>query len=89
MNELVAEIRKDPYVGYDPQLVARAAAACQACGTEAPCMQACGHQVDIRSIVQSAGKAACEALALPRWFGSREDVEAAKVTDMICDCYNG
>lgn len=89
MGEQVVEIRKDPYVGYDPQLVARAAAACQACGAEAPCMLACGHQVDIRSIVQLAGTAACEALALPRWFRSREDVEAAKVTDLICDCYNG
>ncbi len=80
---------KDPYVGYEPQEVARAAAACAACGEWPPCMAACGHQVDILAIVQLAGKAACEALALPRWFQEKEKVEAARVTDMICDSYNG
>jgi len=52
-------------------------------------MIACSRQVDILSIVQLAGKAACEALALPRWFQEADQVEADKVTDMICDSYNG
>lgn len=82
-------ITKDPYVGYQPQEVARAAAACLACGESPPCMIACSRQVDILSIVQLAGKAACEALALPRWFQEADQVEADKVTDMICDSYNG
>jgi hypothetical protein len=81
-------IRKDPYVGYQPRAVAAAASACLTCGESAPCMLACSQQVDIRSIIELAGKAACEALALPRWFQSREDVESARLTDMICDSYN-
>jgi len=28
-------------------------------------------------------------LALPRWFREADQVEADKVTDMICDSYNG
>jgi hypothetical protein len=89
MGALAVDIRKDPYVGYDPQVVADAAAACLACGEAPACMQACGQHVDIPAIVRLAGKAACEALVLPRWFKSREEVESARVTDMICDSYNG
>ncbi len=89
MVALVPVIGNDPYVGYEPRTVAGAAAACLACGDSPPCMAACGRQVDILSIVQLAGKAACEALALTRWFQDREQVEAARVTDMICDSYNG
>jgi hypothetical protein len=35
-----------------------------------------------------AGQAACEGLALARWFGEREEVEAARVCDAISDSYN-
>jgi hypothetical protein len=35
-----------------------------------------------------AGQAACEALALPRWFLDREAVEEARISDAIADCYS-
>ena len=89
MRATTAVVRKDPYIGYAPVAVAEAAAACAACGESPPCMAACGREVDILSIIGLAGKAACEALALPRWFEDREKVEAARVTDMICDSFNG
>lgn len=89
MAEPTLKIRKDPYLGYDPAPIARAAAACLACGEGAACMQVCKHEVDIQGIVGLAGKAACEALTLPRWFMDREAVEAARITDAICDSYNG
>ena len=89
MQATAPVVKKDPYVGYEPMSVAKAAVACAACGDAPPCMAACGHQVDILSIVALAGRAACEALALPRWFDERDRVEAARVTDMICDSFNG
>jgi NADPH-dependent glutamate synthase beta subunit-like oxidoreductase len=88
MAEPTLKVRKDPYVGYEPRRVARAAAACLACGEDAACMQVCKQGVDIQGIVGLAGKAACEALALPRWFMDREAVEAARITDAICSSYN-
>jgi hypothetical protein len=89
MGAPTLRVRKDPYVGYDPKAVALASAACLDCGEAPPCMQACERHVDIHSIIQVAGKAACEALALTRWFADKQDVEAARITDMICDSYNG
>ena len=79
---------RDPYLGYDGLQVARAAAACLQCGAPAPCTLACGHQTDIPRVMRLAGQAACEGLALTRWFLDREQVEAARVADDICDCYN-
>jgi hypothetical protein len=34
-----------------------------------------------------AGQAACEGLALQRWFWDAERLEAARTTDAITDCY--
>jgi NADPH-dependent glutamate synthase beta subunit-like oxidoreductase len=81
--------RKDPYVGYDAPAVARAAQVCAKCGEFPPCTVACVHAVDVPGLVSLAGRAACEALPLVRWFQERETVEAALITDMICDSYNG
>jgi NADPH-dependent glutamate synthase beta subunit-like oxidoreductase len=80
---------KDPYVGYDPLRVATSASACLACGDAPACMAACSSDVDIVGIVRLAGRAACEGLLLARWFQDTDQVEAARVTDMICDSYNG
>jgi hypothetical protein len=88
MGTAMESFRKDPYVGYDASLVARAAKVCADCGEFAPCTVACSHAVDVPGIVQLAGRAACEALPLLRWFLDRESVEAARITDMICDSYN-
>jgi hypothetical protein len=35
-----------------------------------------------------AGQAACEGLALPRWFMDRDQVEAARISDAITDAYS-
>jgi len=35
-----------------------------------------------------AGQAACEGLALPRWFMERDEVEAARISDAITDAYS-
>jgi hypothetical protein len=35
-----------------------------------------------------AGQAACEGLALSRWYMDEERVEEARITDAICDTYN-
>jgi hypothetical protein len=81
-------IPKDPYLGYDPQAVARLAAACLRCAAPAPCTVACSRQADIPRIVRLAGQAACEGLALPRWFMDRDQVEAARIADAITDAYS-
>jgi hypothetical protein len=44
--------------------------------------------VDIPKVMRWAGMAACEALALPRWLMTDEEVEHARIADDICDCYN-
>jgi hypothetical protein len=35
-----------------------------------------------------AGQAACEGLALTRWFWDRDQVEAARIGDAIADAYS-
>ena len=49
----------------------------------------CSRNADIPQVMRLAGQAACEGLALTRWFWSEERVEAARITDEICDSYNG
>lgn len=88
MTIRIGAIPKDPYLGYDPQAVARLAAACLRCGAPAPCTVACSRQADIPRIVRLAGQAACEGLVLSRWFMDREQVEAARVADAITDSYS-
>jgi NADPH-dependent glutamate synthase beta subunit-like oxidoreductase len=88
MTLRLSQIPKDPYLGYDAQAVARLAAACLQCVSPAPCTQACRRQADIPRVMRLAGQAACEGLALARWFGEREDVEADRVCDAISDSYN-
>lgn len=82
-------IPRDPYLQYDPKWLAGAASACASCGDPAPCTQVCSHGVDIPAVMRLAGRAACEGLALTRWTMSLEQVETARITDAIADCYNG
>ncbi|MCJ7512948.1 MAG: hypothetical protein MUO23_08255 [Anaerolineales bacterium] len=79
---------RDPYLDFDSLQVARAAAACLQCGAPAPCTLACGHQTDIPRVMRLAGQAACEGLALTRWFWGTEQIEAARIADAITDSYN-
>jgi len=88
MTLRLSAIPRDPYLGYDPQAVARLAAACLRCGAPAACTLACSRQADIPRVVRLAGQAACEGLALPRWFMEREQVEAARIADAITDVYS-
>ncbi|HMK09755.1 MAG TPA: hypothetical protein VK449_12060 [Anaerolineales bacterium] len=88
MTLRLGSIPRDPYLGYDPQTVARLAAACLQCGAPAPCTLACRRQADIPRVIRLAGQAACEGLALSRWFLDREDVEAARIGDAITDAYS-
>ena len=88
MTIRIGAIPKDPYLGYDPQVVARLAAACLRCAVPAPCTLACQRQADIPRIVRLAGQAACEGLTLSRWFMDREQVEAARIGDAITDAYS-
>ena len=81
-------ISKNPYLGYDVNEAARSALACLECPTPAPCQMACAQGVDIPKVMRWAGMAACEALALPRWLMTDEEVEDARIADDICDCYN-
>ncbi|MFN2147638.1 MAG: hypothetical protein ACK2T2_04550 [Anaerolineales bacterium] len=89
MTVRISQLRNDPYLGYDAELVARTAAACLQCLPPAPCTLACSRNADIPQVMRLAGQAACEGLALTRWFWSEERVEAARITDEICDSYNG
>ncbi len=88
MTLRLSHVPKDPYLGYDAQAVARLGAACLQCASPAPCTQACRRQADIPRVMRLAGQAACEGLAIARWFGEREAVEAARVCDAISDSYN-
>ena len=87
MTVHVSKIPKDPYLGYDALQVARMAA-CLLCQPQAPCVLACPRQADIPRVMRLAGQAACEGLALPRWFWDEERVEAACICDAITDAYN-
>ncbi|MEJ2011480.1 MAG: hypothetical protein P8X64_04565 [Anaerolineales bacterium] len=88
MTVRMSQLQKDPYLGYDAGQVARMAAACLQCKTPAPCTLACGRKADIPRVMRLAGQAACEGLALTRWFWDEERIEAARVTDAISDSYN-
>ena len=88
MTIRMGAIPKDPYLGYDPQAVARLGAACLRCSAPAPCTLACSRQADIPRVVRLAGQAACEGLALSRWFMDREQVEAARIADAMTDAYS-
>jgi len=88
MTLRLSAIPRDPYLGYDPQRVARLAAACLRCLPPSPCTQACRRQADIPGVMRLAGQAACEGLALPRWFMDRDEVEAARISDAITDAYS-
>lgn len=79
---------KDPYLRYQPAQIAAWSRSCLECGTPAPCTTACLQGIPIPDVVKLAGQAACEGLALSRWFMSREEVEGARITDAIADCYN-
>ncbi|HKY83492.1 MAG TPA: hypothetical protein VJ160_01560 [Anaerolineales bacterium] len=88
MTLRLSTIPRDPYLGYEPQRVARWAAACLQCLPPAPCTQACRRKADIPTVMRLAGQAACEGLALPRWFMERDEVEAARISDAITDAYS-
>jgi NADPH-dependent glutamate synthase beta subunit-like oxidoreductase len=79
---------RDPYLGYDARQVARMALSCLQCVSPAPCTLACSREADIPRIMRLAGQAACEGLALSRWLMDEEQVQAARITDAICDTYN-
>lgn len=88
MTVRVGTLPKDPYLGYDPHQMMRLAAACLQCAAPAPCTVACRREADIPRVIRLAGQAACEGLALSRWFLDREAVETARVSDAITDSYS-
>ncbi len=79
---------RDPYLGYDAERAARLAAACLQCLPPAPCTLACPRGGDLPRLVRLVGQAACEGLALPRWFQDEEQVESDRICDAIADAYN-
>ena len=87
MTIRVSHLPKDPYLGYDTLEVARLASACLQCVAPAPCTLACSRQADVPRVMRLAGQAACEGLALPRWFWDQERIEAARICDAINDAY--
>ncbi|HLC02217.1 MAG TPA: hypothetical protein VJK02_04215 [Anaerolineales bacterium] len=88
MTVRLSNIPRDPYLGYDALPVARLGAACLQCPSPAPCTLSCGHGADIPRVMRLAGQAACEGLALTRWFWDRDQVEAARIGDAIADAYS-
>lgn len=88
MTVRVSKMPRDPYLGFDAHEVARAAAACLQCRLPAPCTLACPRTADIPRVMRLAGQAACEGLALTRWFLDEEQVAAAVICDAITDSYN-
>jgi NADPH-dependent glutamate synthase beta subunit-like oxidoreductase len=88
MTVRFSKIGRDPYLGFDALQVARSAVACLQCPPPAPCTLACPREADIPGVMRLAGHAACEGLALSRWFGERERIEAARICDAITDAYN-
>ncbi|NIM93179.1 MAG: hypothetical protein GTO18_05655 [Anaerolineales bacterium] len=87
MTVRISAIPKDPYLGFDALQVAHAATACLQCRTPAPCILACPRNADIPRVMRLAGQAACEGLALTRWFQDEETVEIDRITDAISDSY--
>jgi NADPH-dependent glutamate synthase beta subunit-like oxidoreductase len=88
MTVRVSKIARDPYLGYDARQVAHMASACLQCASPAPCTLACSREADIPRVMRLAGQAACEGLSLARWFWDEERVQAARITNDICDTYN-
>jgi NADPH-dependent glutamate synthase beta subunit-like oxidoreductase len=88
MTARISKLRKNPYLGYPAQEAAQQASACFQCGSPAPCTLACHNQSDIPGLIRLVGQAACEGLALARWFDSEEKIETARISDAITDCYN-
>jgi NADPH-dependent glutamate synthase beta subunit-like oxidoreductase len=88
MTLRLSNVPKDPYLGYDAQEVARLGAACLQCPSPAPCTLSCARGADIPRVMRLAGQAACEGLALNRWFWDRERVEDARICDAISDAYS-
>ena len=88
MTIRISKLPRDPYLGYDVRQVARMAVSCLQCASPAPCTLACAREADIPRVMRMAGQAACEGLALSRWFWDEERVQAARITDAICDTYN-
>lgn len=84
----IARIPKDPYLGYDAPAVAHMAMACLQCPPAAPCTLSCPRGADVPRVMRLAGQAACEGLALTRWFWDEERVESARICDAIADAYD-
>lgn len=87
MTLRLSNIPRHTHLGYNAIAVARTAAACLQCFPPAPCTRACPRGSDIPSVTRFAGQAACEGLALTRWFWDDERLEAARITDPICESY--
>lgn len=88
MTLQLSNIPKDPYLGYDAHEVARLGAACLQCPSPAPCTLSCARGADIPRVMRLAGQAACEGLAVSRWFSDAERVESARICDAISDAYS-
>jgi NADPH-dependent glutamate synthase beta subunit-like oxidoreductase len=88
MTLRLSDVPKDPYLGYDALQVARLGAACLQCPSPAPCTLSCARGADIPRVMRLAGQAACEGLALTRWFLDSERVESARICDAISDAYS-
>ena len=88
MDVNLSKIPKDPYLGYDAKEAVRSALLCLDCPHPAPCMMVCSQGVNIPKVMYWVGLAVCENLVLSRWLLDEEQVEAARITDQICDCYN-
>lgn len=88
MTIRISSPARNPYLGFDAHQVARMALACLQCAPPAPCTLACSREADIPRVMRLAGQAACEGLALSRWYLDEERVQAAQITDAICDTYN-
>jgi NADPH-dependent glutamate synthase beta subunit-like oxidoreductase len=88
MTVRLSTLPRDPYLGYDALAVARSAVACLQCPAPSPCTLACPRLADIPRVMRLAGQAACEGLALTRWFLDEERVETARLCDALTDAYN-
>lgn len=88
MTVRLSNIPRDPYLGYDPRQVALLGLACLQCPAPAPCTLSCPRGTDVSRVMRLAGQAACEGLALTRWFWDRDQVEAARIGDALTDAYS-
>ena len=88
MDVNLSHIPRNPYLGYDAKEAVRSALACLECPTPAPCQMFCSQGVNIPKVIYWMWLATCEGLVLSRWLLDEEQVEAARIADQICDCYN-